>query len=565
VWDDKKLLYKVYSLNNLSNDFSVLLDKAIVFLISKVKESDLLDELEKQKKIQIYNKKKEAVNTNSTIDKLEKSLIPHYKDEEMYAKMDSADNMIPLKGGMILNLKTEEVRKRTDEDLFTYEKHYNYLGRDNKLFVHVDDFLNKLCCENKDKKEFLKLILGYSITKETSMKCYIILYGPEGNNGKTTLMGLMENIFPEQYCALSSDLLYSKKEKEGINTKFANLIGKTIGTSSEPSYNFIDSPILKLLTGNDSINAKKLYENEITFKPTIKLFILSNKIVSIEDELAMKTRTIVFNFLAYFYNEDNKNENIKTKYKYQADPKLEDKFKNEWRDEFFSYIINCAMDFLKLDVKSIKKPKIIEEETRAYFEGGDIITKALNQKFIPSDNAKDKVLKSEIIEFYKDYCIKHKQEFKLEKITKYLNNKYGEPQRTSGYKSNGDLATGQYFYFGLKYLNNDLLEELEELEEQENNNNNSNDDKLKQENKELKTENDELKKQLEEMKQKIKELEEKLTPKKEVVVVKPKFKKEKETKPKAEEQVYTGKAEFIDIDFDEVEEEKKPSKKSTRK
>jgi P4 family phage/plasmid primase-like protien len=505
------------------------------------------------------------VNNNNTIEKLQPFIISYYKDEEMYAKMDNAENMIPLKGGKVLNLKTEELRKRTDEDLFTYEKNYEYLGRDKKKFVHVDDFLNKLCCENQDKKEFLKLILGYSITKETSMKCYIILYGPEGNNGKSTLMGLVENTFPEQYCALSSDLLYSKKEKEGINTKFANLIGKTIGTSSEPSYNFIDSPILKLLTGNDSINAKKLYENEITFKPTIKLFILSNKIVSIEDELAMKTRTIVFNFLAYFYNEDNKNENIKTKYKYQADPKLEDKFKNEWRDEFFSYIINCAMDFLKLDVKSIKKPKIIEEETRAYFEGGDIITKALNQKFIPSDNAKDKVLKSEIIEFYKDYCIKHKQEFKLEKITKYLNNKYGEPQRTSGYKSNGDLATGQYFYFGLKYLNNDLLEELEELEEQENNNNNSNDDKLKQENKELKTENDELKKQLEEMKQKIKELEEKLTPKKEVVVVKPKFKKEKETKPKAEEQVYTGKAEFIDIDFDEVEEEKKPSKKSTRK
>jgi predicted RNase H-like nuclease (RuvC/YqgF family) len=124
-------------------------------------------------------------------------------------------------------------------------------------------------------------------------------------------------------------------------------------------------------------------------------------------------------------------------------------------------------------------------------------------------------------------------------------------------------VTGEYFYFGIKHYNNDLLEDLEELEEQENNN--SDDDKLKQENQELKTENNELKKQLEEMKQKIKELEEKLTPKKEAVVVKPKFKKEKETKPKAEEQVYTGKAEFIDIDFDEVEEEKKPSKKSTRK
>jgi P4 family phage/plasmid primase-like protien len=569
VWDTEKLLYKKYSLNNLFTEFSVLLDKAISFLICKVNENDLLDEIEKHKKIQNYNKNKKAVNNNNTIEKLQPFIISHYKDEETYTKMNSAENMIPLKGGMILDLKTEELRKRTQDDLFTYEKNYNYLGRDKKKYVNVDDFINKLCCENQEKKEFFKIILGYSITKETSLKCYFILYGPEGNNGKSTIMETMQNTFSEQYCALSTDLLYSKKEKEGINTKFANLIGKTIGTSSEPSYNFMDSSIIKLLTGNDSINAKKLYQDEITFKPTVKLFILSNKIVSIEDELAMKTRTIVFNFNAYFYNEDNKNEDIKTKYKYKADPNLDSKLKNEWRDEFFSYIVNCSMDFLKMKVSDIKKPKIIEEETRQYFEGGDIITKALNQKFIPSDNTKDKVLKSEIIEFYKDYCVKHKQDFKLDKITKYLNNKYGAPKRTSGFREDGEKVTGEYFYFAIKHYNNDLLEELEELEEQENNNADD-DKKLKQENQELKTENDELKKQLEEMKQKIKELEEKLTPKKEEVVIKRKLVKEKETKPKEEKQVYTGKAQFIDIDIDfneeeETKEEKKPSKKSSKK
>jgi P4 family phage/plasmid primase-like protien len=550
MWNNEKCLYTTYSLNHVVGEFSDLLEKAINFLIDEVNKTDLLDANEKNKKIQNFKKIRNTINTSNKIKNFESFLLEKYLNTDLYNKMDSADNMIPLKNKKIINLKTEEIRDRNDNDYFTYEKDCVYLGRDANV-KNVDNFIDKMCCGNKEKKEFLKMILGYSITKETNLKSYYIFYGPEGNNGKTTLTETLGHVFKEQYVALSADLIYSKKEKENINQKFSQLIGKTIGTSSEPSYNYIDSPIIKLLTGSDSISARRLYKDEITIYPTIKIFILLNKVLHIEDETAMRTRTKVINFNAYFYDENTKNDpKIKTKYKYEGDPELSKKLKNEWKDEFFTYIVNCAIDFLKLDVNKIKTPKIIVDETNAYFNEGDIMAKIINEKFEITKDPKDKVLKSEIIEFYKNNCLKRQQDYKLDKITAYLDEKLGISQRTSGFSKDGLMKTGQYFYLGIKYICNDLMQDLIETQEEETNEK----DELRKENNELKEQMKQMTEQLEELKQLIKTKNE---PKAVITTEEP---KKEENKGIKHMNIYH-QAEMLDIDIDL---DIKPKKRQTK-
>ena len=41
--------------------------------------------------------------------------------------------------------------------------------------------------------------MGSAITSYTQMKCFFILYGNKGNNGKSTLMEIMENIFNDLF------------------------------------------------------------------------------------------------------------------------------------------------------------------------------------------------------------------------------------------------------------------------------------------------------------------------------------------------------------------------------
>lgn len=496
IWNNTTKIYEPLVFEMLINDMSGLLEKAIEFIIDKINENDFLDDKEKANKRKFYNDVKNSINRKTTLNNIYSFILSSYYDNELSKKIDNNDDVIPIKNGKLIDLRTGIVRDRNDNDYFTYEKDYEYLGRDAQHTKHTDKFFDDICLGNKDKKEYLKLVMGSSITSYTKMKCFFIFYGPKGNNGKSLMMELQQKTFNDLYVALPNDLIYADNIDKIRDTEFGTIHGKTIATSIEPNHKYINDPVIKLLTGSDSINGRIRYGDAFTFTPKVKIFILLNNVLRIGQNDIMKNRTRVINFDAEFV------QNPKEPQQKKVDLELGTKFLNEWKNDYFTYIVNCAIDFLKSD-KTLKAPKIIQDDTNEYFNKTDYIGCALRKRYTFTKNIKDKVLRSDITAYYENECLENSKPFNKTKLLEYLTDLCGEAKEIKGY----------YYFKGISEI---VLNNNEE-DEQEN-------EKLKEKDNEiitLKQQNENLMKRIEELEALLKAQQEKPaiqeTPKEEII------------------------------------------------
>jgi hypothetical protein len=175
----------------------------------------------------------------------------------------------------------------------------------------------------------------------------------------------------------------------------------------------------------------------------------------------MRKRTRVINFDAEFVPKPTKAN------QYKIDPDLTKKFSTIWKNEFFTYIVNCAIDYLKSDNKALIAPKCIDEEKNSYFNNMDYIGKALNERFEFTKNPKDKVLRSDLKAFYELSCQEQEKPYSPKKLLEYLIVKLGEARKTSGLNEDGKVVKGDYFHVGIKYrdVENKEVEEVEDVQE----------------------------------------------------------------------------------------------------
>ena len=458
LWNETKKVYEELSIEMINNDISDLLREAVQLKIDQINavSFEILTEKEKDKKIQPYNIMKTNIGKSKTIQNIYSYLLSKYFNKDLALKMDNNDNIIPVKGGKVIDLSTGLIRDRTYNDYFTYEKDTEYLGNKENLTQNADKFFLELACGDVEKKNYLKLVMGSAITSYTQMKCFFILYGNEGNNGKSTLMAIMQNIFNDLYVALPADLMYAENADKVDDTQFGTLIGKTIATSIEPKNKYTNDAVIKLLTGSDSISCRRRFEDAISYNPKIKIFILLNNILRIGQDEIMKKRTRVINFDAEFVPTPTK------PHQYKIDAELPKKFMTVWKNEFFTYIVNCAIEFLKSDNKMLIAPESVNDEKIQYFNNMDYIGKTLNEKFEFTKNRKDKVMRSEIKTFYQQLCIESEKPYNEKKLLEYLITSLGEAGKTSGKDYDGNTVKGEYFHFGIKYRESELSEDLQE-------------------------------------------------------------------------------------------------------
>jgi len=107
--------------------------------------------------------------------------------------------------------------------------------------------------------------------------------------------------------------------------------------STEPeSEETIKVKTIKKATGGDIINARKLFQNDFSFKPQFKLFTLTNDIPNLSKlERAIEERINIINFPNTFVNKptqpNEKTINISLKNTLSS---------LEFRQEFINYLFN---------------------------------------------------------------------------------------------------------------------------------------------------------------------------------------------------------------------------------
>lgn len=117
---------------------------------------------------------------------------------------------------------------------------------------------------------FLQEMMGYFLSTSMKGAACLFLVG-NGQNGKSTLTDLIENIFPENYrIAMSIEALTADKYGS------AALVGKKINICNEEESRYILSDKFKAMISGDSITGERKYETSFTFKPRTKFIFCSN-------------------------------------------------------------------------------------------------------------------------------------------------------------------------------------------------------------------------------------------------------------------------------------------------
>jgi phage/plasmid-associated DNA primase len=144
------------------------------------------------------------------------------------------------------------------------------------------NFLKFMQGNFKDEKTLESLMYYLSLlpSRNTQFKYGGVFIG-ETNTGKTTTREIIRSVYPEMIHILPAEVLVSKgtKQVEGNQATpyISAMEGKGASLSSETGRNlYLNSSLWKLLTGNDPIPARDLYQKSRNFIPTAQIIILSN-------------------------------------------------------------------------------------------------------------------------------------------------------------------------------------------------------------------------------------------------------------------------------------------------
>jgi P4 family phage/plasmid primase-like protien len=127
---------------------------------------------------------------------------------------------------------------------------------------------------------FIQRVLGYSITGNVSAKAVFVFFGPDGNNGKTTLLTLIRELLGRDYASLLliETIMHARSTDNTAREDMADLRGtRFVQTSEISKEDRLNEQRVKFLTqGMGTIKSRRLHEHLIEFTATHKLLMDCN-------------------------------------------------------------------------------------------------------------------------------------------------------------------------------------------------------------------------------------------------------------------------------------------------
>ena len=361
------------------------------------------DELKEQQK-KLINNLGSSSYLKQCIEQIEMKIINTKFEDDMNKQL----YIIPLKNGLVMDIRTNEIYERTFKHKFNYEMNVEFiedLKDDDYLFC--DNYFKSLF-KNDEKTIQCVLDIIKSSMKGQPLRYFFILHG-DGRNGKSLFIKLIEHMFNNAVDILSDLVIVENKNKSNLNTEIEKLDKCRLGIITELNENdTLNKKIIKKNTGGDKMNLRTLQKTDWTLISTCSLMIATNNIPD-ENDKATLDRMVLIPFLQ----------------KYEVDNTYECKVLKHI-DAFFSYIM--------------KRGRMIETE----FEFSDIMkehlinyknnTKNSLDEFIEEScelNKNDDTLRtkqSDFIDFYINHCENNNYKYNAmtkTKFTQLIKTKYG--------------------------------------------------------------------------------------------------------------------------------------------
>jgi putative DNA primase/helicase len=125
-------------------------------------------------------------------------------------------------------------------------------------------------------RAYIQRVMGYTLTGSVEEQCLFFFYG-SGRNGKTTFLELMRHLLGDYAHKAPSELLLASKDNAGARDDVAALQGRRFVVTAEiDEGRAMAEALMKQLTGGETVTARKLYANAVSFEPTWKIFLGAN-------------------------------------------------------------------------------------------------------------------------------------------------------------------------------------------------------------------------------------------------------------------------------------------------
>jgi putative DNA primase/helicase len=191
--------------------------------------------------------------------------------------LDADPWLLGVENGVV-DLRTGKLRSAQRDDLITKCARAAF---DRRARCPVfEKYVQRIMGGDAHLIAFLRRAVGYSLTGETSAKGLFFLYGPTGDNGKTTLLELLQTLLGDYSRKVSAEMLMSKRFASAGSARpdLVALVGRRLVVASELSdaQRFDEAFLKDMVGGQDRIEARDLYKGTINFKPVFKLWLYGN-------------------------------------------------------------------------------------------------------------------------------------------------------------------------------------------------------------------------------------------------------------------------------------------------
>lgn len=183
-----------------------------------------------------------------------------------------------------LNLETGEIQPHNADDYITKCVNTDYIqGETNERF---NSFINEICQNDTETIQALQRALGYSLMGTAHEECLFIAYGKTTRNGKGTLFDLVLDTLGSYGRQMGFETIARSGNIDGSKPTpdLAVLRGVRFILSNEPQKGVcFNEGLVKQMTGNDTMVARHLNCEPITFKCKEIIFVTANSLPSVAD------------------------------------------------------------------------------------------------------------------------------------------------------------------------------------------------------------------------------------------------------------------------------------------
>jgi len=188
--------------------------------------------------------------------------------------LDAQGHLLNLPNGT-LNLTTIELQPHSKDDFLTKIAGVEYRpGAKCPLWLqHLELIFNG----DRELIDAFQQVVGYTLQQENPEQVLFILYG-SGKNGKSKTIEVLSHILGEYAINIAAETLMKKKLNDNgprgdiARISNARFVSASEGEAGQP----LAEGVVKQLTGDDVITVRRLYEAEIEFRPTAKIFLATN-------------------------------------------------------------------------------------------------------------------------------------------------------------------------------------------------------------------------------------------------------------------------------------------------